>query len=57
MVMTQDQKVSRRLASFGLTTKDLTKEELARARRDVSRIGTGGFFSSEELIRKTLKRR
>lgn len=55
--MTQEQKINNRLAPFGLTTKDLTKEELARARKDISHSGTGGFFSSGELIRKSLKRR
>ena len=55
--MATDKKINERLAPFGLTTKDLTKEELARARKDVNRCGTGGFFASGELIRKTLKRR
>lgn len=55
--MNSDKKINERLRPFGLTTKDLTKEELAKARRDVSVSGTGGFFASEELIRKTLKKR
>ena len=55
--MTNDKKINERLRPFGLTTKDLTKEELARARKDISQDGTGGFFSSGELIRKTLKRK
>ena len=55
--MTNDKQINARLAPFGLTVKDLTKAELEKARRDVSHSGTGGFFSSEELIRKTLKRR
>lgn len=55
--MSYDKQINARLAPFGLTTKDLTKEELARARKDISRSGTGGFFSSGELIRKSLKRR
>ena len=55
--MANDKKVNERLRPFGLTTKDLTKAELAKARRDVNLNGTDWFFASEELIRKTLKRR
>lgn len=55
--MVSDKKINDRLRPFGLTTKDLSKEELAKARRDISHSGTGGFFSSEELIRKSLKRK
>ena len=55
--MANDKKINDRLRPFGLTTKDLTKAELAKARKDISLSGTGGFFSSDELIRKTLKRR
>ena len=55
--MANDKKINERLRPFGLTTKDLTKAELEKARRDISHSGTGGFFSSEELIRKSLKRR
>lgn len=55
--MASDKKINERLRPFGLTTKDLNKEELAKARRDISHSGTGGFFSSEELIRKSLKRK
>lgn len=55
--MANDKKINERLRPFGLTTKDLTKAELAKARKDISFRGTGGFFSSEELIRKSLRRK
>ena len=55
--MANNKKINERLRPFGLTTKDLTKAELAKARKDISLSGTGGFFSSEELIRKSLRRK
>lgn len=58
--MTQNEKINKRLAPFGLTTKDLTKEELSRARAeqraiDKGQIFTDGLLSSNELL--SLKRR
>ena len=49
--MNNDKQINARLKPFGLTTKDLTKEELARAKKG------GGFFSSEELISKSFRMR
>ena len=58
--MVQDKKINRRLAPFGLTVKDLTKEELSHARaeqreRDKGHTVIDGLFSSNELL--SLKRR
>lgn len=58
--MTQEQKINRRLAPLGLTVKDLTKEEYAKARTEQREIDKGqivadGLLSSNELL--SLKRR
>lgn len=55
--MASDKKINDRLRPFGLTTKDLTKAELEKARKDLRGSGTGGFLSSEELISKAFKKR
>ena len=58
--MTQEQKINKRLAPFGLTVKDLTPSELKRAKEeqraiDKGQIFTDGLLSSNELL--SLKRR
>ena len=58
--MTQEEKINRRLAPLGLSTKDLTKSELSQARaeqreRDKGRMVTDGILGSYELL--SLKRR
>lgn len=58
--MTQEQKINRRLAPFGLTVKDLTALELKRAKEeqraiDKGQMFTDGLLSSNELL--SLKRK
>lgn len=58
--MTQEQKINRRLAPFGLTVKDLTPSELKRAKAEQREIDNGhivtdGLLGRRELI--SLKRR
>lgn len=55
--MATNKDVDRRLAHLALSHKDLTKEQLARAKKDLGGSHTGGFFSSDEYISLTLKRR
>jgi len=43
------------LEPFGLSTRDLTKEQLVKARKAC--LGKNGFLSSEELISLSLRRR
>ena len=60
LIMTQNEKINRRLAPLGLTTKDLTPSELKRAKEEQREIDKGqmftdGLLSSNELL--SLKRR
>lgn len=55
--MAKNNELEKRLATYGLTTKDLSKEQISRARRDCKEGAVDGFFSSDDLIRMTLKRR
>ena len=60
MVMTQEQKINRRLAPLGLTVKDLSASELKRAKEEQRSIEKGqvftdGLLGGNELL--SLKRR
>lgn len=55
--MARNNELTKRLAAFGLSPKDLSSGQLARARKDCKSGVTDGFFSSNELISMTLKRR
>jgi len=55
--MAKDNELKQRLATYGLSVKDLSEEQLARAKRDCKEGAVDGFFSSNDLIRLTLKRR
>lgn len=55
--MAKENELKKRLATYGLTTEDLSEEQLTRAKRDCKEGAVDGFFSSNDLIRMTLKRR
>ena len=60
--MTQDDKINRRLAPLGLTTRDLTKAELSQARaeqreRDKGHMVTDGILGSYDLLSLKRKKR
>lgn len=59
--MTNDKQINARLAPFGLTVKDLTADELKRAReelkeRNKGRLLTDGVLTSSEIISRALKK-
>lgn len=58
--MTQNEKINKRLAPFGLTVKDLTPSELKRAKEeqraiDKGQMFTDGLLGSNDLL--SLKRK
>lgn len=59
--MTNDKQINARLAPFGLTVKDLTADELKRAReeqkeRNKGVLLTDGILTSPEIIARALKK-
>lgn len=59
--MAYDKQINARLASFGLTVKDLTADELKRAReeqkeRNKGVLLTDGVLTSPEIISRSLKK-
>lgn len=55
--MNTNDRINRRLAPFGLAAKDLSASELKEARAALKGGKTGGFFSSETLISKSLRKK
>ena len=54
--MTIIERINKKLKPFGLTVEDLTEEELAEAKESLKPGTIGGFFASEELIKKSLRK-
>lgn len=59
--MTNDKQINARLAPFGLTVKDLTADELKRAREEQKERNKGhavldGVLTSPEIISRALKK-
>ena len=54
--MTIIERINKKLKPFGLTVEDLTEEELAEAKECIKEGAIDGFFSSNALIAKTLKK-
>lgn len=59
--MSYDKKINERLAPFGLTVKDLTADELKRAReeqkeRNKGVLLTDGVLTSREILSRALKK-
>lgn len=59
--MTNDKQINARLAPFGLTVKDLTTDELKRAREEQKERNKGhavldGVLTSREILSRALKK-
>lgn len=59
--MTNDKQINARLAPFGLTVKDLTADELKRAREEQKERNKGhavldGVLTSREILSRALKK-
>lgn len=54
--MTIIDRINKRLKPFGLTVEDLTEEELAEAKESLKPGVIDGFFASNELISKSLRK-
>lgn len=59
--MTNDKQINARLAPFGLTVKDLTADELKRAREEQKERNKGhavldGVLTNQEIISRALKK-
>lgn len=59
--MTNDKQINARLAPFGLTVKDLTADELKRAREEQKERKKGhavldGVLTSREILSRALKK-
>lgn len=59
--MTSDKQINARLAPFGLTVKDLTADELKRAREEQKERNKGhavldGVLTSREILSRALKK-
>lgn len=55
--MTINERINKKLKPWGLTVDDLTEEELAQAKECLKPGTIDGFFSSETLVSKSLKKK